>query len=94
MIKSDLASVEILGYYLLTDDLEARKAGGSKVKKRLYGNGAARMQQALGVKLKHLANLEVDGGSAWILSAKPYSEYEQFNVLEKELAKQLRAAVC
>ena len=94
MIKPDLDSIEILGYYLLTDDLESRKTGGSKVKKRLYGNGAARMQQALKDKLQHLANLEVDGGAAWIMSAKPYSDYEQFNLLEKELAKQLRVEIC
>lgn len=94
MIKPDLDSVEILGYYLLTDDIETRKIGGSMPKKRLYNSGARRMHNAFKDKLQHLANLEVEGGAAWVLSAKPYSEYEQFNLLEKELAKQLRVAIC
>jgi hypothetical protein len=94
MIKPDLDSVEILGFYLLTDELEGRKVGGTKQKKRMYGNQAIKMQQAFKDKLQHLANLEVEGGAAWVLSTKPYSDYEQFNLLEKELAKQLRAEIC
>ena len=94
MIKPDLDSVEILGYYLLTDGLDARTTSGSRAKKRVYSSGATKMHQAFKDKLQHLANIEVEGGAAWILSVKPYSDYEQFNLLEKELAKQLRVALC
>jgi hypothetical protein len=94
MIKPDSDSVEILGYYLLTDELDVRKVDGTRQKKRLYGNQANKMQQAFKDKLQHLANFEVEGGAAWVLSAKPYSNYEQFKLLEKELAKQLRVTLC
>ena len=94
MMKPDLDSVEILGFFLLTDDIEARRAGGAKGKKRIYKNGASRMHRAFKDKLQHLASIEVEGGAAWILSAKPYSEYEQYKLLEHELAKQLRIEIC
>jgi hypothetical protein len=94
MLKPELDSVEILGYFLLTDDIEVRKMGGSVGKKRVYSNGAIRMRRELKDRLQHLANLEVDGGAAWILSVKPYSDYEQFHLLENELAKQLRIEIC
>ncbi len=94
MIKPDIDSVEILGFYLLIDRVENKKTAEKLQKKTVYDIRANKMQQALKDKLQHLANLEVEGGAAWIMSAKPYNEYEQFNLLEKELAKQLRVEIC
>lgn len=94
MIKPDLANISILGFYLLTEELEARRPGGGKAKIRIYRAHATTMHKNLVEKLQHLTEFEVDGGTAWAMSTKPYNVYEQFNLLEKELAKQMRIILC
>lgn len=94
MIKPDLDSVGILGFYLLTDELDTRRPSGSRGKIRLYTNQARIMQHAFKDKLQHLTNFEVQGGTAWVLSEKPYGTYDQFSIIENELAKQMRIILC
>jgi hypothetical protein len=36
----------------------------------------------------------LDQAEAWIMSEKPYDQYEQISVLERELAKQIMVALC
>lgn len=94
MLKPDLATISIIGFYLLTDDLTARSARGKEVKMRLYRAQARNIQAALVTKLQNLTEIQVEGGSAWMISENPYQAYSQFTTLEKELAKQLRVVLC
>ena len=94
MIKPDLAAISILGFYLLTDDLDARRQDGKRAKMRLYHAQAGSMKKELISKLQHLTTFEVAGGAAWVLSEKPYHTYAQFALLEKELVKQLQVTLC
>lgn len=94
MIKPDLDGIAILGFYLLTDDIDVRRPGRSATKIMLYDHQAATIHGNLKNKLQHLTNFEVQGGKAWAMSVKPYSTYDQFGVLESELAKQLRILSC
>ncbi len=94
MIKPDLASISILGFYLLTDDLATRRAGARATKTRLYDHQARTIHANLKERLANLANFEVQGGAAWAMSVRPYSEYEYYRFLENELAKQIRVITC
>lgn len=94
MILPELDSITILGFYLLTDDLDMRRADGGKLKKRLYGNKALLIHSEVKHKLQHLTTFEVDGGVAWAMSVNHHSSYPQFTVFENELAKELRVAIC
>ncbi|WP_338847747.1 hypothetical protein V8J88_03255 [Massilia sp. W12] len=94
MLTPDLHSISILGFYLLTDEIEARRPGGSRLKVRLYSSQAAAMHQALQHKLQHLSRFTTEGGVAWVLSEHPHANYGQFNALKSELAKQIRTTLC
>lgn len=94
MIKPDLANISILGFYLLTDELDELRPGGRRAKMRVYGAKAVIMQKNLAEKLQYLAEFEVVGGAAWVLSEKPHHAYGQFAAIEKELAKQMRVTLC
>jgi hypothetical protein len=61
---------------------------------RLYSNQATTIHKAFKDKLGHMVEFEVEGGVAWVLTEKPWHTYEHFNVLENELAKQLRITLC
>ncbi len=94
MLKPDLANTIILGFYLLTDDLDARGPLAKKAKIRVYNNRAQEMHKALQHRLPHLARLETLGGVAWLFTEKIHTAYSQFNRLENELAKQIRTTLC
>ena len=94
MIKPDLATISIFGFYLLTDELAERSPNGVRRKMQLYSAKAGVMHRDLIGKLQHLTEFEVVGGAAWVLSEKPYQAYQQFALLEKELAKQMRVTLC
>ncbi|MEN9868899.1 MAG: hypothetical protein RL748_4489 [Pseudomonadota bacterium] len=94
MLKPDLDCIAILGFYLLTDDLDLRRPGGRSTKIWLYDQQATTIHRNLKDKLQHLTNFEVQGGTAWAMSAKPYGAYDQFKLLENELAKQIRITPC
>ncbi len=94
MLKPDLHQVAIFGFYLLTDDIDSSRPGGSDVKTWAYTRQARTIHAACKDKLKHLARFDVQGGKAWVISEKPYSSYEHVSILESELAKQLRVALC
>ncbi len=94
MLKPDLHRVAILGFYLLTDDIDTSRPGGSKVKIWMYNRQALTIHKSLQNKLQHLTRFDVQGGAAWVMTEKPYNSYEQVSVLENELAKQLRVTLC
>jgi hypothetical protein len=94
MLKPDLANIAILGFYLLTDDLAASRPGRQATKILLYDHQASVIHQQLKNKLRHHANFEVQGGVAWTMSDRPYTDFEQFTLLENELAKQIRVITC
>ena len=94
MIRPDLAAISILGFYLLTEDLEQRSTKGALRKTQLYSAKAGQLQREFIARFQHLTEFEVDGGAAWLLSEKPYHAYSQYPLLEKELAKQLRVNIC
>ncbi len=94
MIKPDLATVSILGFYLLAADLDACSQVGRRAKMRLYHTHAVRIKKELISKLQHLTATDLVDSAAWILSDKPHYTYDQFTRLDKELAKQLQGAVC
>lgn len=94
MIKPDLDNISILGFYLLTEDLEARRPGGGRLKVRLYGTRALEIHAAVKHKLQCLTHFQVEGGYAWAMTENHYSTYDQFNIIEKELAKQMRVSIC
>lgn len=97
MLKPDLDKIAILGFYLLTEDLEDLRPGGAKAKIRLYRAQAFTMHEEFQDKLEHLTSFEVQGGTAWVMSKNHYSAYDQFALLEKELrdiAKEMRVTVC
>lgn len=94
MLKPDLHQIAILGFYLLTDDLDAGSLLAKKAKIRVYNNRAIEMHKSFRDTLPHMARLDTLGGVAWIFTEKSYNSYEQFNLLENELAKQIRATIC
>ncbi len=94
MIKPDLAAISILGFYLLTDELAERRTNGALRKILLYRAKAGTMHDELLEQLQFRTEFAVDGGVAWVLSEKPYHSYDQFALLEKELAKQMRVTLC
>lgn len=94
MLKPDLHRVAILGFYLLTDDIDTSRPRGSDVKIWMYNRQARTLHRICKDKLQHLTRFDVQGGTAWVMSEKPYSSYEHVSILESELAKQLRVALC
>lgn len=94
MIKPDLDKVSVLGFYLLTDDLEERRKGGTRLKKRLYNAQAIEIHSNVKHKLQHLNRFETEGGLGWAMSKDDFSSYSEFKVFERELAKQLRVLPC
>ncbi len=64
MIKPDLATIAILGFYLLTDELAERRPNGARRKTQLYSAKASVMHRNLIGKLQHLTEFEVVGGAA------------------------------
>ncbi|MDP5209450.1 hypothetical protein [Microbulbifer sp. 2205BS26-8] len=94
VILPDLDRIAIFGFYLLTDDLDARRTGGADRKKRMYTARALDMHKGVKSKLKHLTRVEVDGGLGWAMSEHDFSSYSQFQIFERELAKQLRVIPC
>ena len=71
----------------LTADLEASRPGAANAKDRAYDRAARAMHDVLRGKLSHLTRFDAQGGIAWIMSEKPYDQYEHIVVLERELAK-------
>ncbi len=94
MLKSDLDSVSILAYYLLTEDLDARRTDGGKSKGKVYHAQAIRIHRRVKHKLQHLTRFEVKGGLGWAMTVNDFGSYDQFKVLENELAKQMRVIPC
>ena len=94
MLKPDLDAVSILAFYLLTDDLDARRADGGKSKGTVYQANAIRIHRRVKHKLQYLTRFAVQGGLGWAMSENDFGSYDQFKVLENELAKQLRAIPC
>lgn len=94
MIKPDLDTVEILGFYLLTEDLDARRSGGGRIKTRLYTTGAYTLHKEVKHKLQHMTSFTVEGGVAWAMCVNHYETYAQFGVLKNELVKQIRVSIC
>lgn len=94
MVRPDLAAISILGFYLLTEELEQRSAKGALRKIQLYSAQAGRIQREFIEHFQHLTEFSVAGGTAWLLSKMPYHAYNQYPLLEKELAKQLRVTIC
>lgn len=94
MITPDLDQIAILGFYLLTDDLENRRKGGARLKKRLYNAQAIEIHSKVKSKLSHLTRFETDGGLGWAMSKEDFSSYKEFKIFERELAKQLRVIIC
>lgn len=93
MLKPDLHQVAILGFYLLTDDIDASRPGGSDVKIWAYTRQARTIHKACKDRLQYLTRFDVQGGTAWAMTEKPYSTYEHVSVLENEIAKQLRISL-
>ncbi|WP_299948049.1 hypothetical protein [uncultured Microbulbifer sp.] len=94
LITPDLYKVSILGFYLLTDDLANRRKDAVQLKRRLYHAKAVDIHEAVSHHLKHLIQVEVDGGLGWAMSTKDFPSYSQFEVFERELAKELRVLPC
>lgn len=94
MLKPDLDDVAIMGFYLLTEELDARRPGGGKLKTRVYGNQALLIHGEVKHKLQYLTTFEVVGGVGWAMSVAPHTAYEPFDVLKNELAKQIRTTIC
>ncbi|WP_444889318.1 hypothetical protein [Microbulbifer sp. DLAB2-AA] len=94
MIMPDLHKVSILGFYLLTDDLASRRKGAVQFKRRRYHAKAVEIHEAVSHHLKYLTEVEVDGGLGWAMSTKDFTSYSQFEIFERELAKELRVLPC
>lgn len=94
MLKPDLHQISVLGFYLLTEDLESRRANGARSKRRIYHAQALEIHSELKHKLRYLTSFDVDGGLGWAMSANDFDSYEQFKVFETELAKQIRMSIC
>jgi len=94
MITPDLDQISIFGFYLLTDDIESRKQGGSRLKKRLYNAQAIEIHSKVKHRLPHLARVEAAGGFGWAMGKEDFSRQNDFEIFERELAKQLRVIPC
>lgn len=94
MIKPDLKQISILGFYLLTDDLETRRQGASKLKKRLYNAQAIEIHSKVKYRLPHLTRVETDGGIGWAMSEHDFESLDEYKIFEQELAKELRVISC
>ena len=94
MLESELQKISILGFYLLTDDLEVRQPGAAAIKQKQYQAKAIVIHTRLKHRLPFLTSFEVQGGLGWAMSEKDFVSYEQFKVLETELAKQIRISPC
>ncbi len=94
MLRPDLNNVTILAFYLLTEDLDARRAGAGAAKGTFYAAQAVKIHRQIKPRLPHLTSFEVQGGLGWAMSVDDFGSYEQFKVFENELAKQLRVIPC
>jgi hypothetical protein len=94
MLKPDLATISILAFYLLTEDLDSRRADGGEAKGSVYHAQAIRIHNRVKDKLQFLTHFTVQGGLGWAMSEHDFATYDQFKVLENELAKQMRVLPC
>ena len=94
MITPDLGQISIFGFYLLTDDIESRKKGGSRLKKRLYQAQAIEIHSKVKHRLPHMTRVEAAGGLGWAMGREDFAHQNNFKVFERELAKQLRVIPC
>lgn len=89
MVSDDLNKISILGFYLLTDELDSRSKHAVFVKERLYGNQAQKIHSYVKHQLPVIRMLRVKGGTGWTMSKKDLLDEQQFKLLEKELGKRL-----
>lgn len=94
MLKPDLEAISILAFYLLTEDLDNRRADGGEAKATIYHAQAIRIHNRVKHKLQNLTRFSVQGGLAWAMSEHDFATYDQFKVLENELAKEMRVLPC
>lgn len=94
MLKPDLDKISILGFYLLTDDLEIRRQGAARLKKRLYSAQALEIHSNVRHKLPYITRVEADGGMGWAMSKEDFKSIDQYKIFERELAKELRVISC
>ncbi|WP_338846946.1 hypothetical protein V8J88_24665 [Massilia sp. W12] len=94
MLRPDLPQIAVLGFYLLTDDLDARSPVARKAKIRVYRNRAHDIHLAIQDKFRFMSQMDVSGGVAWVYTEKELKTYGQLHLLEHELAKQIRITLC
>lgn len=90
ILMRDLANISIFGFYLLTDDLENRRSGSAKIKRKFYHTGATFIHESVKHKLQYLTSFDVQGGMGWVMSENQIETYENFGLFENELSKPLR----
>lgn len=94
MLEPELQKIAILGFFLLTEDLEVRQPDAVAIKQKQYHAKAIVIHSKLKHRLPYLTSFEVQGGLGWAMSEKDFTTYDQFKVLESELAKQVRITPC
>ena len=58
LITPDIDTISILGFYLLTNDLDARMKGGGELKRKMYKAYAIQMHEQLVHKLPYITQIE------------------------------------
>lgn len=89
MVESDLDSIALLGFYLLTDGLDQRGDKAIRAKKRIYSSTAVKIHTQVKHRLPLLKMLEVSGGVGWAMSRQDFNQSREFDALVQQLGKQL-----
>lgn len=89
MILPSLSSTAMIGFYLLTDGLEARGEDAARAKIRLYNMGARRIHQSIKHQLPLITRLQVESAFAWVISKEDMTHSRLLFGLQKEFGRRV-----
>lgn len=89
MIEPDLDTIAVLGFYLLTEDLDKRGEKAVKIKRRMYNSTALKIHSRVKYRLPILRMMETTGGIGWAMSRENFSESREYQAFVRQLGKQL-----
>jgi hypothetical protein len=92
MVEPDLDNIAVLGFYLLTEDLEKRGEKAVRVKKRVYSSTALKIHSHVKHRLPIIRMLEASGGIGWAMSRDNFSQSSEYEAFVRLLGKQLEVS--
>lgn len=94
MILPVLNQVSMIGFYLLTDGLEARGQDAISAKSRLYNMGARKIHKNFRHELPVITKMRIEGAFGWIMSKSDIKQSNLYIELEREFARQIEILPC